>query len=533
MTTFRAIKSKYDTYNFGELYLYWKHFKKNINDPFFTRYIYPTFESLKEELIGNPICCLTMEQYLNEYQKAICHKNSYFFKKLVAQPETGMLIGSSHPMFFGHVFEILPGTEISANHLISVMVYCNYSIFAYEFSKTYRQLENDDLKQSENTYTNIERKSSMQARHSKFYHIARYINELVHVYSPRAGYTKPFVSKFYHGVSQKLKFISFRSEMYQPFSTTTSWEVAVAFGGNDGMVLELNCDVFNRYFDCQYVSDFANEKELLFINTVASLKFVNIIDLRSGHHYGMYIKALGIIDAMTTGQPFQPDSVVQYNVSKQKNLIKRYNLELNGAKPIDPRLKLLTIKLIKHELHQYQPQKYKQIRNLDPYINNLLHYMCTLVQTIYIDCVLMSVEIIPEYTRGGYNGFLFLKSLFYNEYSGMIDLDFITLLFPNTNNILLLNRVPPSVKCLDYILEYLTNESAKSVIIFTVAHLNDPNCLLKQNYYAERFKKIKWVLNCNKQQTQLFKGTKAAVKNEIGAEMFMQLTAQPICTNLM
>ncbi len=90
-----------------------------------------------------------MEQWNNEYKKAAIHQQSNYGKQLTANPETMMnLINPNNdPHLFmadGKIFGIAKGTEIGINHLIAVIVYCGYTHFSYEFSKTYRKLDKDD-----------------------------------------------------------------------------------------------------------------------------------------------------------------------------------------------------------------------------------------------------------------------------------------------------------------------------------------------------------------------------------------------------
>eukprot|EP01084_Bolivina_argentea_P293548 504870_1 len=86
----------------------------------------PKYTSLKEDMISNEITTLSIQQFANEYNKALIHHTSYIKRK-------------HYPL-------------ISVHHLLALMFYCNFDNLQYEFSRTYR--ENVD-------------------KHSNFYHLGK------------------------------------------------------------------------------------------------------------------------------------------------------------------------------------------------------------------------------------------------------------------------------------------------------------------------------------------------------------------------
>eukprot|EP01084_Bolivina_argentea_P262571 444084_1 len=73
------------------------------------------------------------------------------------------------------------------------------------------------------------------------------------------------------------------------------------------MILELRADPRGRCFDCQWVSDFANEKECLFINTYGNLTFTNIINVVNANEYRLPIQAISIIENLALSNSFASD----------------------------------------------------------------------------------------------------------------------------------------------------------------------------------------------------------------------------------
>eukprot|EP01084_Bolivina_argentea_P046502 85650_1 len=202
--------NKHDSYRFGHRYMYWKLSKKGAKERnsriyYAQHYISPKFQTLKEELISNPFCQITIKQWENEYRKASIHQNTRYAKQIVAdsKPE----FSGPKTIFDDVIFGIAKGSGLTINHLISVIVYCGYSQLSYDFSATYRRLNNNyyddnDWKQytqseivqfcGEKIKMNIcaddgtETVASIKGRHCKFYHMAKSINELLQLFSPPA-----------------------------------------------------------------------------------------------------------------------------------------------------------------------------------------------------------------------------------------------------------------------------------------------------------------------------------------------------------
>eukprot|EP01083_Nonionella_stella_P040395 109650_1 len=93
----------------------------------------PRYRDLKEELTQNDICQITIDQYMNEWDKTRilyktqCRKKHY--------------------------------SSISKQHLLSLMIYCNFDLLQFEFSKTYRD------------HSGI--------KHHNYYHFGRSLKEAV------------------------------------------------------------------------------------------------------------------------------------------------------------------------------------------------------------------------------------------------------------------------------------------------------------------------------------------------------------------
>ncbi len=72
--------------------------------------------------------------------------------------------------------------------------------------------------------------------------------------------------------------------------------------------------------------------------------FTNVIDISTAYNYGKYIKAVSIIDAMSCGKLFQPNTDVMKRIGE---IQKKYSVvdvrKINKLHPIDSTLKVYTL----------------------------------------------------------------------------------------------------------------------------------------------------------------------------------------------
>eukprot|EP01084_Bolivina_argentea_P218709 371088_1 len=197
------------------------------------------YSSLKQELTTNNISVLTRAQYDTEYTKAQIYFKSYFRKSNTDW--NSMLL----------------------QHVLSVMVYCNYTELQYQFSKTYRE--------------------DLCKNHNSFYYFGKYLKITVAEFGTRIMNGK--IKKFYHGIGDKLSFPQCIGEhsngvyIQCPLSTTSSFEVSTNFtNSNKGLIVQFAGFDMARYFSCSWLSDFANEAEHLFVQNYFGIHFKNIIE---------------------------------------------------------------------------------------------------------------------------------------------------------------------------------------------------------------------------------------------------------------
>eukprot|EP01083_Nonionella_stella_P003441 9870_1 len=258
-------------YEFGMLFEY--GYDGELGMPMFSEKISQVHQSFKEELIQNKICRLNVDQYRNEYDKALIFIQSAFCKRNSSfQP---------HVREYGNTILKRVKWELQIEYLLAVMIYCNYTTLQHEFSKTYRENDGED--------------------HCHFYHFGKCLKIAVHHFGTRLKDLS--VQKFYHGVSHKLYLPSYTHygiavgiSIFGPLSTSSVRQVAMAFAthhGVNGLIVELMDSNFTRdkCFPAAWLSDYPHEKEHLFLQCVATLTVSNIIEITTGFEYECVLNA--------------------------------------------------------------------------------------------------------------------------------------------------------------------------------------------------------------------------------------------------
>eukprot|EP01083_Nonionella_stella_P083514 230988_1 len=417
-------------YFYGYRFFYWSYYKNNncALDPMCTYTIYRTMTmettsglanpdyklcdwfiykkycNLKEELLNNDICCVGEQQWDQLLLKASTHINS-----VVARNIFCMLNVSERIYALKHMDSMMP------NHFIAVMTYCNYNALQLAFAATFR-------KQNSN-----ETDDELKSRHSRYYHLGRYLRECIEcfglqctIYRGTKGNQLLFL---YRGISQSFMFSSMETTIQCPFSTTTDVWVAHGFSEN-GMVLELSVPLQGYKFtndgdsspwlaygfDCQWWSDYVNEKEILCIGGALTLQFESIIDVRYCVNYQHYIKA---IKHLTFGMSTKVIRLAHAIIDEPHD-------EGHAYVPSNRNEKQLLSRLISHELHRYRPENSNEFKECPDYISKILHLHCRNVKTIHI----YSIEGIHQ-----------LAIDFFKDKHGFIQLDLLTTVFPSLRSL--------------------------------------------------------------------------------------------------
>eukprot|EP01084_Bolivina_argentea_P117291 208318_1 len=202
-------------YDSGQIFVYGD--ESSTFDLGIGKVIYPKHSSLKDECIDNSISRIGVDQFNNEYQKAQLHFKTNFRKS------------KYHYM--------------TLNHLLSLMIYCNYTEYQYHLSKSYR--------------------NAQESNHQCFFWIGKWLREVINKFG---GNDRAKI--YYHGVGQKLHFkypIIKKHFLYCPLSTTITLEVALNFTNfNNGLIIAFKTEQLkSRCISVAWLSDFTYESEYL------------------------------------------------------------------------------------------------------------------------------------------------------------------------------------------------------------------------------------------------------------------------------
>eukprot|EP01083_Nonionella_stella_P055604 146579_1 len=437
-------------FSFGHQFYYWPAFKNQSR-----HYVRPKYASLKDEMTQNVIYSLHMDCWDIEVDLAKAHQQTTRAAKLVANP---LPDGDAAVGMDNRLYGIPRNAPITLEHLIAIRIYCAYGVLAFKFSETYRNWDDcDTIKE-------------FIARHSNFHHLAKRLVEACNLFSRWSIFGK--ITHFFHGVEEEMIFGAMECGMKQPLSTTMNWKVARTFarkyGEATGLILQLKVAPPTRYFDCSWISPYASERELLFLNSMVSIVNITRINpISPDTHLRLYVQALSIIAKVIHCSYFAMD----FNVQRKLMLkyINNYNKIFTsnpaefGAQELPLHLKKLTIQLIKHQLNKVHPDKYRKLENIDHYMEQCLHKQCLNVEVVCIKWKSMHVALTNTLQRGpseaGYQGYSFMQRLFCLRDYQMIDLDVITALYPNITDFTLEEMSLVSPCCLDYIYQFLSSRN--------------------------------------------------------------------------
>ena len=251
-----------------------------------------------------------------------------------------------------------------------------------QFSATFRYSA-DELKPGLSV---PQRREKIKQRHTGYYSISTYLRECIECFGsicPDKDFT------VYHGVDRHVKFSSVYPYIKGPLSTTKTRAVAVNFSRNQGMILELTVNVNewrqriqkgnNRmnYIECDWISDFGAEQEVLFCVGISRLIINTIIDTKSGIDYIRYVRALRQMTYCTTNWNMALDM-------------------FHDNRPKKPDEKQLIWKLMSHELWKYHYEKFKNLtyknngstklameyKSCTKYVEDMVHSHCQHIKRI-------------------------------------------------------------------------------------------------------------------------------------------------------
>eukprot|EP01084_Bolivina_argentea_P266876 452831_1 len=258
------------SFSIGFIFYYWNYYKNKNLKPLETQYfqnrnahsgyhyhelfIINKYSCIKEEILNNKIHTLKVYQY-----KISINKVNKFIH---TQKVKSMKANGSIYLHYG----ITNGTDISFSNLLSVILYCDWSELCTQFSATFRRNEPH------------EQLSSVKSRNREFAVWAKTLRETVQFFG-QMGYdyqyaehvnrfNNRFKGPFFCGLTSFMIIPEFQIRLCGPTSTSKQISVATRFGGEHGMIIQLNNNghyqvKFLRSFCCCWLSNYNGEDEYL------------------------------------------------------------------------------------------------------------------------------------------------------------------------------------------------------------------------------------------------------------------------------
>eukprot|EP01084_Bolivina_argentea_P316410 548450_1 len=226
-------------------------------------------------------------------------------------------------------YDIADGSPISKHHLLSIILYTDFSELSTDFSSTFRAIHHYEIL------------SSIKTRNSNYWWMSKYLREAIECYGKLAppaappdfnfrrvtlgfdpitgnripkcllhiigffNYTQHIMGPFFTGLSFVAHLPQFQIRLCSPTSTSKDIEIAANFSGEAGMVIELNNNIPGhndiRGFDVCWLSQFKSESEVLWFGGHHQMKIKSVHLIKKGTKYDKIFHELSQIDSILNG----------------------------------------------------------------------------------------------------------------------------------------------------------------------------------------------------------------------------------------
>eukprot|EP01084_Bolivina_argentea_P292202 502287_1 len=282
----KATSIRSSSFSIGQIFYYWSKYqhmeewdqnkiKCNINNhgghTIAELFVPKKWETFKEEVANYKYFSMV------QYKDLVVKINEYMKSEIVS---TIKAMQGSVKLEYG----IKDGQPITFQHLLSIVLYTDYSELCTDFSRSFR-----------GTHA-FEPLSSIKKRNSNYWWMSKLLREAVQLFGYKKEKKQDESGKwthvglhgpFYSGLGIKIVFPAFEIRLCSPTSTSKQIEVATKFAGRNGIVVQLNNnvgydvhDLSISAFPCYLFSRYKGEDEYLFL----------------GGHYRLRIESVRIIN---------------------------------------------------------------------------------------------------------------------------------------------------------------------------------------------------------------------------------------------
>ena len=213
-------------------------------------YVSPKYNTYKQEILSH----LTKEKYDEMMIKAEQYMDTIRVKSIKPNNIGYMLLK----------YGISKDDRLEMEHIMSIILYTDYSSFCTSFSSTFRKIS------SMETMENVKR------RNSAFWHQSKLFREAVEGFGSlnddeflQDG-IKTISGPYFSGLDVILTVPEFSLRLSAPTSTSVHIEVSINFAKRTGIIIQLNnpighpSSIFLPVFDVSWISRFPDEDERIF-----------------------------------------------------------------------------------------------------------------------------------------------------------------------------------------------------------------------------------------------------------------------------
>eukprot|EP01083_Nonionella_stella_P091881 256959_1 len=233
----------------------------------------PDFKNIKEEVLGNDYCKLSIDAWNQTLRKSEIFDKSW----------AGRQIRTKYRSFFednigGHFEKWESGVRITIKEIVTLKLYTDFDKLQFQLKKCFRLEtlkdilgEDEDEDENDNHFLkqlalqDEDVRNDLMCRLQQFYHWRGGLLIMLNKFGKR--FSDEYI-ELYHGVNAKMLIKPTISQAFNgPLSTSSSYHVARTFSTAKGMVLQITSHYpradFCNAFDCGLISDYPEEQEWL------------------------------------------------------------------------------------------------------------------------------------------------------------------------------------------------------------------------------------------------------------------------------
>ena len=228
--------------------------------------------------------------------------------------------------------------SLNLGQLLSLILYCDYSVYCSKFSASFRPL------------TRTESMKEVKIRNSAFFWQSKYFREVVEGFG-HYGYSES--GPFYTGLDKVMAIPEFSLHLAAPTSTSKHLEVSLIFCQKDGMIIELDNsqDHYQSnilpFFDVSWLSRYPEEDERIFAGAFMPIKVMSVRIIKTRQNFDTIFKSLFLLDAIVSDGEF--NHWTKTNDREIQLILKLFDLELLKSSNVDIYVKNLITSYIRRK----------------------------------------------------------------------------------------------------------------------------------------------------------------------------------------